>query len=228
VVVWAVDADPQCRTLSSCTVHSSCSSRRLYRTPRPHSIWRTRASWSAIAPMLPAFRRAARQRSAKAKELASAWKPPGAPDVDPIVGFLPGVQHGVCRFDLRVSRIAWCNLWDRVARETGLSEEALMQLMKEGFLLRMEQKRQWLSGPYPLPFWIIEKLRHSLSDVLGRVHREFSECGSRRRCSGHPVKKIMLGVIGDLIVHRLDHFRSFIAVEMAIADQPRTDSSMCY
>jgi hypothetical protein len=38
--------------------------------------------------------------------------------------------------------IAWCNLWDRVARETGLSEEALMQLMKEGFLLRMEQKRQ--------------------------------------------------------------------------------------
>jgi hypothetical protein len=77
---------PQCRTLSSCTVHSSCSSRRLYRTPRPHSIWRTRDSWSAIAPMLPAFRRAARQRSAKAKELASAWKPPGAPqpDIDPI------------------------------------------------------------------------------------------------------------------------------------------------
>jgi len=65
--------------------------------------------------------------------------------------------------------------------------------------------KQWLSRPYPLPFWIIEKLRHSLSDVLGRVHREFSECGSRRRCSGHPVKKIMLGVIGDLIVHRLDH-----------------------
>ena len=38
--------------------------------------------------------------------------------------------------------IAWRNLWDRVASETGLSEEALMQLMKEGFLLRMEQKRQ--------------------------------------------------------------------------------------
>ena len=38
--------------------------------------------------------------------------------------------------------MAWCNLWDRVASETGLSEEALMQLMKEGFLLRMEQKRQ--------------------------------------------------------------------------------------
>ena len=38
--------------------------------------------------------------------------------------------------------IAWCNLWDRVATVTGLSEEALMQLMKEGFLLRMEQKRQ--------------------------------------------------------------------------------------
>ena len=38
--------------------------------------------------------------------------------------------------------IAWRNLWDRVASETGLSEEALMQLMKDGFLLRMEQKRQ--------------------------------------------------------------------------------------
>ena len=38
--------------------------------------------------------------------------------------------------------IAWCSLWDRVASETGLSEEALRQLMKEGFLLRMEQKRQ--------------------------------------------------------------------------------------
>jgi len=38
--------------------------------------------------------------------------------------------------------IAWCDLWDRVASETGLSEEALRQLMKEGFLLRMEQKRQ--------------------------------------------------------------------------------------
>jgi hypothetical protein len=42
--------------------------------------------------------------------------------------------------------IAWCNLWDRVARETGLSEEALMQFMKEGFLLRMEQKRQMGEG----------------------------------------------------------------------------------
>ena len=38
--------------------------------------------------------------------------------------------------------IAWRNLWDRVASETGLSGEALMQLMKDGFLLRMEQKRQ--------------------------------------------------------------------------------------
>jgi hypothetical protein len=35
--------------------------------------------------------------------------------------------------------IAWRNLWDQVASETGLSEEALMQLMKEGFLLRMER-----------------------------------------------------------------------------------------
>src|SRR5215475_15712944 len=44
----------------------------------------------------------------------------------------------------------------------------------------------------PLPFWIIEKLRHSFSDVLGRVHREFSEDWSAvraRRCSGHPVKE---------------------------------------
>ena len=39
--------------------------------------------------------------------------------------------------------IAWRNLWDRVASETGLSGEALMQLMKDGFLLRMEQKRRW-------------------------------------------------------------------------------------
>jgi hypothetical protein len=38
--------------------------------------------------------------------------------------------------------IAWCDLWDRVAGETGLSEEALLLLMKDGFLLRMEQKRQ--------------------------------------------------------------------------------------
>jgi hypothetical protein len=38
--------------------------------------------------------------------------------------------------------IAWRNLWDRVASETGLSEEALRLLMKEGFLLRVEQKRQ--------------------------------------------------------------------------------------
>jgi hypothetical protein len=38
--------------------------------------------------------------------------------------------------------IAWCDLWDRVASETGLSEEALRLLMKDGVLLRMEQKRQ--------------------------------------------------------------------------------------
>ena len=48
------------------------------------------------------------------------------------------IQNG----GMGATTIAWCNLWDRVASETGLSEEALRLLMKDGFLLRMEQKRQ--------------------------------------------------------------------------------------
>jgi hypothetical protein len=42
---------------------------------------------TAIAQIRPGFRQAAQQRSGKAKELASAWKPPGVdclpqPDLD--------------------------------------------------------------------------------------------------------------------------------------------------
>jgi hypothetical protein len=35
-----------------------------------------------------------------------------------------------------------CDLEHRSASETGLSEQALRQLMKEAFLLEMERKRQ--------------------------------------------------------------------------------------
>ena len=38
--------------------------------------------------------------------------------------------------------IAMCDLEDQIASETGLSEQALRQLMKEAFLLEMERKRQ--------------------------------------------------------------------------------------
>ena len=38
--------------------------------------------------------------------------------------------------------IAKCGLEDQIASETGLSEQALRQLMKEAFLLEMERKRQ--------------------------------------------------------------------------------------
>jgi hypothetical protein len=38
--------------------------------------------------------------------------------------------------------IAMCDLKDRIASETGFSEQALRQLMKEAFLLEMERKRQ--------------------------------------------------------------------------------------
>jgi hypothetical protein len=37
--------------------------------------------------------------------------------------------------------IAVCDLGDRIASETGLSEQALRQLMREAFLLEMERKR---------------------------------------------------------------------------------------
>src|SRR6516165_8671961 len=45
-------------------------------------------------------------------------------------------------------------------------------------------------GHTPLPFWITKKLRHSFSDLIGGVHREFSQEWSAvraRRCLGHPV-----------------------------------------
>jgi hypothetical protein len=38
--------------------------------------------------------------------------------------------------------VTMCDLEDRIASETGLSEQALRQLMKEAFLLEMERKRQ--------------------------------------------------------------------------------------
>ena len=38
--------------------------------------------------------------------------------------------------------IAMCDLEDRIASETGLSEQTLRQLMKAAFLLEMEKKRQ--------------------------------------------------------------------------------------
>jgi hypothetical protein len=37
---------------------------------------------------------------------------------------------------------AMCKLEDRLASDTGLSEQALRQLMREALLLEMEQKRQ--------------------------------------------------------------------------------------
>ena len=37
---------------------------------------------------------------------------------------------------------AICDPEDRIASDTGLSEQALRQLMREAFLLEMEQKRQ--------------------------------------------------------------------------------------
>jgi hypothetical protein len=44
--------------------------------------------------------------------------------------------------DMDATNVAMCDLEDRVARETGFSEQALRQLMKEAFLLEMERKRQ--------------------------------------------------------------------------------------
>ena len=38
---------------------------------------------------------------------------------------------------------AMCDLFDRVASETGISDEALKQLMKEGFLLYAEKMHQF-------------------------------------------------------------------------------------
>jgi hypothetical protein len=50
----------------------------LHRPSSSRSTWHTMDSWSAIARMRPGFRQAAQQRSGRAKELASAWNPPGA------------------------------------------------------------------------------------------------------------------------------------------------------
>jgi hypothetical protein len=45
--------------------------------------------------------------------------------------------------DLDVTAIAWCDLHDRITRETGLSEEAVRQMMKKECLLWIEKMRQF-------------------------------------------------------------------------------------
>jgi len=44
--------------------------------------------------------------------------------------------------DMDATTIAMCDLEDRIASETGLSEQTLRQLMKAALLLEMEKKRQ--------------------------------------------------------------------------------------
>ena len=57
--------------------------------------------------------------------------------------------------DLDVTAIAWCDLHDRITRETGLSDEAVRQMMKKECLIWIEKMRQFggmLSGKVmPLP-----------------------------------------------------------------------------
>jgi hypothetical protein len=48
--------------------------------------------------------------------------------------------------DLDVTAIAWCDLHDRITRETGLSEEAVRQMMKKECLLWVEKMRQFGEG----------------------------------------------------------------------------------
>jgi hypothetical protein len=67
----------QCRTPSPCTEHNWCSSTISRRRPF-RSTWSTMDSWSAIAQMPTGFRRARRQRSARA--LAGASRSPSCPD----------------------------------------------------------------------------------------------------------------------------------------------------
>jgi hypothetical protein len=43
--------------------------------------------------------------------------------------------------DMDATTVAMCDL-DRIASETGFSEQALRQLMKEAFLLEMERKHR--------------------------------------------------------------------------------------
>jgi hypothetical protein len=45
--------------------------------------------------------------------------------------------------DLDVTAIAWCDLHDRITRETGLSDEAVRQMMKKECLLWIEKMRQF-------------------------------------------------------------------------------------
>jgi hypothetical protein len=44
--------------------------------------------------------------------------------------------------DLDLTAIAWCDLHDRITRETGLSEQAVQQMMKKECLLWIEKMRQ--------------------------------------------------------------------------------------
>jgi hypothetical protein len=48
--------------------------------------------------------------------------------------------------DLEATAIAWCDLHDRITRETGLSEEAVRQMMKKECLLWIEKMRQFGEG----------------------------------------------------------------------------------
>ena len=51
--------------------------------------------------------------------------------------------------DLDVTAIAWCDLHNRITRETGLSEEVVRQMMKKECLIWIEKMRQFggmLSG----------------------------------------------------------------------------------
>jgi hypothetical protein len=48
--------------------------------------------------------------------------------------------------DLDVTAIAWCDLHDRITRETGLSEEAVRQMMKKECLLWIKKMRQFGEG----------------------------------------------------------------------------------
>ena len=45
-----------------------------------------------------------------------------------------------------MTAIAWCDLYDRITRETGLSEEAVRQMMKKECLLWIEKMRQFGEG----------------------------------------------------------------------------------
>jgi hypothetical protein len=48
--------------------------------------------------------------------------------------------------DLDVTAIAWCDLHDRITRETGLPDEAVRQIMKKECLLWIEKMRQFGEG----------------------------------------------------------------------------------